>query len=178
MWTQSTVLLFVLSSCRAVATEPQVFPQVCRRDIKKNCHCTLQEHLKFPAVQAGASWVGNWPLHPLISLSPFQTYCCWFWCSTWSNGKHYVFLFAKYGCDRGLMVWTVYMFALLHIALVKCFWEIWNLWKTRELPKHNMTLVYKCFVWFALKSALFGLKEWWWPLIVVQIHLVLSHLGC
>ena len=105
MWTQSTVLLSffeLLSGCCYGATS---VPTSVSTGHKKNCHCTLQEHLKFPAVQAGASWVGNWPLHPLISLSPFQTYCCWFWCSTWSNGKHHVFLFD-------------YMFALLHIALV------------------------------------------------------------
>ena len=135
MWTQSTVLLSffeLLSGCCYGATS---VPTSVSTGHQKNCHCTLQEHLKFPAVQAGASWVGNWPLHPLISLSPFQTYCCWFGVQHEAMENIMFFcIVVTAGSQSGR---CNYMFALLHIALVKCLWEIWNLWDTTELTKHH-----------------------------------------
>ena len=126
-------------------------PTSVRTGDQRNCHCTLQDHLND--LKAGASWVGKWPLHALISISPFQTYCCW----------NYVF-FAKYCCDRGITVWRVYMFCFAP----HCFGQVF-LGDLKPLKHQGTTktlngnpplqvcpqnITFKCFVWFALNECI------------------------
>ena len=104
------------------------------------------------------------------SVSPLQTFAVSFWCSAWSNGKHHAFLplvcqvLLWYYCcpnfaqsaprHREITVWTVYMFAATFFwSRVKCFWEIWNFWNTREPRKKSMQALgrlnntIECIVW-------------------------------
>ena len=107
-------------------------------------------------------------LLPKCQSSP--NFCCFFWCSAWSNGKHHAFLplvcqvLLWYYCcpnfaqsaprHREITVWTVYMFAATFFwSRVKCFWEIWNFWNTREPRKKSMQALgrlnntIECIVW-------------------------------
>ena len=107
-------------------------------------------------------------LLPKCQSSP--NFCCFFWCSAWSNGKHHAFLplvcqvlLWYYCCPnfaqsapryREITVWTVYMFAATFFwSRVKRFWEIWNFWNTREPRKTSMQTLgrlnntIECIVW-------------------------------
>ena len=125
-----------------------------------------------------------WQVGPLHRAGPFESFEGWSVVS-WKLATscldfHHSFpnlllLTLRFFCqllwprDHGLE--GVYV-CFAHIALVKCFWEIWNLWNTRELTKHSMkTLQCKCarrilllcsngLCDSPLMSALFGLKEW------------------
>ena len=143
---------------------------------QRNCHCTVQAHLK-PAEQAGASWVGNiWKLVLDLPQS-CPNYCFSFWRSTWNKVKHHVFLFAKQAFrdmrDKLKGWWRIlYVNALLS-------WKIWKCFQTTESDVVNYQKRYLAISWNTISSCMFGANSfsysvpYWFPLNQPN-----SHFGC
>lgn len=142
---------FVLSSCGAVVMEPQVFPQVCGREIKETAIALCRTIWMIWRLERRELESGHFmPWFPSVLSKLIAV--------------EIMFFFAKYCCDRGITVWRVYMFCFAP----HCFGQVF-LGDLKPLKHQGTTktlngnpplqvcpqnITFKCFVWFALNECI------------------------